>query len=194
MVKKFNEYYYYKEDISFPNTEEEIREVCKEYFISADNYTINEDMSIDVKNQYVNFACKNLTLLPLKFNMVESHFGCSSNRLISLEGCPNYVGGNFFCSKNFNLYTFDGCPDYIDEQCYVHSNKPINEIFDLFHRTRIKDLIESWNKFSPVYRKDGIWYLSESKFHALYLEVIGDYYAGGLDIFNSYKVDYDIGM
>ena len=191
MIKKFNEH---NESISFPKTEEEIRLLCEEYNISK--YTINLDFSIDVHNQYVNFSHKKLTALPLKFNMVESHFGCSGNRLKSLEGCPNYVGGNFYCYQN-PLYTFDGCPEFIDEDCYVHNNNPIDEIISEFYGTcdYKRKLLESWKTFSPIYKnKSGEkWYVNEYKFCKLFREVTGKYYEGKLKP-NSYIVDYEIDL
>jgi hypothetical protein len=39
-----------------------------------------------------------LTRLPFAFGKVVGDFGCSYNRLTSLEGAPREVGGNFWCS------------------------------------------------------------------------------------------------
>ena len=82
---------------NFPTTKEEVIEVCKKYRI--DNYTINDDLSIDVDGNVVLYS-KNLEYLPLKFNYVSSTFICSSNKLESLEGSPQIVGGDFSCYSN----------------------------------------------------------------------------------------------
>ena len=63
-------------------TDEEIHELCKKYYI--ENYTINEDKSIDV-NGYVVLYRKNLTKLPLKFRNVSGYFHCRYNKLTTLE-------------------------------------------------------------------------------------------------------------
>jgi len=71
-----------------------IEEICKKYWIA--NYTINSDGYINVDGN-VWLDNKNLTKLPLKFNNVTGSFNCLGNKLTSLIGCPNYVGGNFYC-------------------------------------------------------------------------------------------------
>ena len=48
----------------------------KEY--GVENYTINEDLSVDV----------------------DGDFYCNANNLTSLEGCPSSVGGGFNCGNN----------------------------------------------------------------------------------------------
>lgn len=78
-------------------SDDEIHKLCKEYNI--ENYTINSDGSIDV-NGDVNFWGKNLSKLPLQFNIVSGDFDCSTNALISLEGSPKEVGGFFDCQNN----------------------------------------------------------------------------------------------
>lgn len=73
-----------------------IKNICDKYNIT--NYTMNDDGSIDV-NGDVNLSSRNLTKLPLKFRNVSGDFNCSSNKkLISLEGSPIFVGGNFNCT------------------------------------------------------------------------------------------------
>lgn len=79
------------------NDEISIREICADYDIR--NYTINDDGSIDVDGD-VNLSERGLDELPLKFNKVYGNFNCYSNKLISLEGCPKFVGHNFNCSDN----------------------------------------------------------------------------------------------
>jgi hypothetical protein len=36
---------------------------------------------------------------------VSGDFVCSQNKLQSLEGCPEVVGGDFFCSNNPGKFT-----------------------------------------------------------------------------------------
>jgi len=83
-----------------------IHGVCKKYNIK--NYTINEDYTIDAHGD-VNFRGKSLTKIPLEFNNVVRDFICSNNKLTTLEGSPEYVGGSFVCSNN-QLTTLKGSP------------------------------------------------------------------------------------
>jgi len=95
--------------LNFPTTREEVIEVCKKYRIK--NYTINDDLSIDVDGD-VELDSRNLEYLPLKFNYVNGHFDCAYNRLETLEGCPQTVGGYFFCFEN-ELKTLEGSPQTV---------------------------------------------------------------------------------
>ena len=95
---------------NFPTTREGVIEVCRKYKI--ENYTINDDLSIDV-GSYVYLDKKGLKYLPLKFNYVSGNFDCSHNKLKTLEGCPQTVGGIFDCEFN-KLVSLEGCPQTIE--------------------------------------------------------------------------------
>ena len=140
---------------NFPTTKEEVIEVCKKYRI--DNYTINDDLSIDVDGNVVLYS-KNLEYLPLKFNYVSSTFICSSNKLESLEGSPQIVGGDFSCYSN-NLKTLEGCPQTVDGNfsCYFNKLKTLeggpqtvggdfncysNKLTDLEHSPEVNGTID----------------------------------------------------
>ena len=103
---------------NFPTTREEVIEACERYEIK--NYTINDDLSIDV-NDDVNLAYKNLEHLPLKFNYVHGGFQCNRNKLKSLEGCPKTVGGDFVCYGN-KLKSLEGCPQSVGGDFYCFTN------------------------------------------------------------------------
>ena len=94
---------------NFPTTKEEVIEVCKKYRI--DNYTINDDLSIDVDGG-VGLGDRGLGYLPLRFNYVGGYFQCSFNKLKSLEGCPQTVNESFFCYYN-ELKSLEGCPQTV---------------------------------------------------------------------------------
>jgi len=94
---------------NFPTTREEVIEVCERYRIK--NYTINDDLSIDVDGD-VYLVDKGLEYLPLKFNYVSGNFVCSDNKLKTLEGSPQTVGGYFFCFEN-ELKTLEGSPQTV---------------------------------------------------------------------------------
>ena len=88
---------------------ENIDEICKKYRI--ENYTINQDGSIDV-DEDVNLHNLGLEKLPCKFNKVNGHFNCNFNNLKSFEGSPVEVNGNFSCHNN-NLTSFEYAPRII---------------------------------------------------------------------------------
>ena len=104
---------------NFPTTREEVIELCERYRIK--NYTINDDLSIDVDGD-VNLSYGNLEYLPLKFNYVSGNFYCNNNALESLEGSPQTVGGYFFCFEN-ELKSLEGCPKTVGDGFYCSNNE-----------------------------------------------------------------------
>jgi hypothetical protein len=98
---------------------EYIHRICKEYDII--NYTINDDLSIDVDGN-VNLYNKGLTKLPLKFNKVNGYFDCCYNKLTSLEGTPKEVTGKFDCSYN-QLTSLEGAPNKVTGDFNCFNNK-----------------------------------------------------------------------
>ena len=66
---------------NFPTTRDEVIKVCKRYDIR--NYTINDDLSIDVDDDvYLN--SRSLEYLPITFNYVSGYFFCNNNKLETL--------------------------------------------------------------------------------------------------------------
>ena len=113
-------------------TDGEIHELCRKYNI--ENYTINEDKSIDVDGD-VDLYNKGLSKLPLKFRHVKGDFDCSDNNLITLEGAPKTVVGNFYCQTN-ELLSFKYFP-LISGYILFLSN-PIFEKWQKFPKRMIK--------------------------------------------------------
>jgi len=107
---------------NFPTTREGVIEVCDKYGI--ENYTINDDLSIDVDGGvYLNR--RYLEYLPLRFNYVSDYFNCSYNELKTLEGCPEKVGGTFHCFKN-ELKSLKGCPQTVNGDFYCFNNNLVS--------------------------------------------------------------------
>jgi hypothetical protein len=96
---------------NFPTTREEVIQVCNRYGIG--NYTINDDLSIDVGGSVYLINIQDLKYLPLRFNYVSGGFFCPENILVSLEGSPLTVGGNFGCGYN-ELKTLEGSPQTVN--------------------------------------------------------------------------------
>jgi len=118
---------------NFPTTREEVIVVCRKYGI--ENYTINDDLSINVDGE-VYLVYKRLEYLPLKFNYVSGTFICSSNKLKSLEGCPQTVSGSFYCFNN-KLESLEGSPQTVNGNFLCS----YNELKDLEHFPEVNGII-----------------------------------------------------
>jgi hypothetical protein len=159
---------------------EDIDSICERYGI--ENYTINEDGTIDVDG-CINLTHKGLTELPLKFRNVTGYFWCSANELSSLEGCPESVGGYFSCSRN-KLKTLEGCPksvggsfrcsrnqlmtlEGLGRTCFVSGNvfcddNPCTRIYEEWIDSDRKEELMDMMKDYDFLRGDIInWYLLE---------------------------------
>jgi len=136
--------YYYIHDHRCENIKDlpltYIHGLCSKFYIQ--NYTINDDYSIDVMGS-VNISNKKLTKIPLKFNKVSGDFYCTDNNLNTLEGSPESVGWSFYCGENnlttlkggpeevgrefrcsFNqLTTLEGCPKRVDRDFFCSNNQ-----------------------------------------------------------------------
>ena len=107
-------------------TETEIHKICKKNKIS--NYSINNDMSIDVDGSvYFGNTIFSLKKLPINFNKVTGDFICHREVLTSLDGSPNELGGVFIC--NFNkLKSLKGCPKIVDDfQCVANNIQSLED-------------------------------------------------------------------
>ena len=151
-------------------SKEDIHSICKKYGI--ENYTINDDGSIDVDDN-VNLYDKGLTELPLIFGKVSGYFDYSNNELTSLEGSPNKVG-SFFCSNN-ELTSLEGISKYISKGIYCEDNKlrdvkgirdgwrgkfdvegnPVYEIFELFPFNVWDEVVELLNEYDVI-KEEGV--------------------------------------
>ena len=129
--------------------------ICNQYKI--ENYTINSDGSIDVDGD-VNILGHGLYKLPLKFGKVYGSFYCQFNKLTSLEGSPNYVGGDFLFFRN-NITSLEGSPDFVGGDYSCSSNKITTligfrtEVVNKFRADQKNMLIYDILKFKyPIYK------------------------------------------
>ncbi len=53
---------------------------------------------------------------------VTGNFFCANNKLISLKGCPLYVGGSFKCNDNW-LTSLFGCPETVGQDFDCRNNR-----------------------------------------------------------------------
>jgi len=88
------------------------------------NYVLIPDETygfvVDVEDD-VEINRKNLTAIPVKFNVVHGSFYCHNNYLTSLFGAPYSVGGTFNCDSN-NLEDLRFGPQTVGECYYCESN------------------------------------------------------------------------
>lgn len=87
-----------------------IKMICISYKIK--NYNINDDGTVDVQGDVV-FNMSKIKKLPIKFRHVSGSFLCAQCDLRTLEGVPNYVGGNFSLYYNKSLSSLKGSPLYV---------------------------------------------------------------------------------
>ena len=86
----------------------------KDYFLHKLKLVKLPDGRYDVIGD-VNFndlGLTSLTEMPIRIRKVTGNFGCSYNKLTTLEGAPEYVGGSFSCDSN-QLVTLKGAPKYV---------------------------------------------------------------------------------
>ena len=91
------------------------------------NYTINEDLSVDV-NGDVDLFSSELIEIPVRFGVVSGNFDCFKNKLQSLKNCPIEVGGDFSCFNN-ELLNLDGCPIKVGGNFYCGFNELLDDYF-----------------------------------------------------------------
>ena len=71
--------------------------------------------------------------IPFVFGRVTGYFYCSSNKLTTLKGAPNYVSGDFYCSSN-KLTSLKGAPEIVGGDFYCDNNK----LWDFKHIGKIE--------------------------------------------------------
>ena len=102
----------------YENFEKDIKKLCYKYNI--ENYTINQDGSIDVDSS-VDLGDYKLLELPLKFGKVLGYFDCVMNQLTSLKNSPKHVVNSFYCSHNL-LTTLKEGPGIVSGDYHCDNN------------------------------------------------------------------------
>ena len=133
--------------------------ICKQYGI--ENYTINDDGSIDVTGNVFLYK-KGLTELPLVFNKVSGNFDCGSNNLTTLKGSPRWVGGGFYCDNN-RLTSLGFSPDYVGDNFWCQYNNLTDnycdtEIGGYFYTSLEQDGLteHNYNEWRKLYKRKQI--------------------------------------
>ena len=113
-------------------TKQEIHNMCRDHGIT--NYTINDDMSVNVYQAVTLKDYPEENYIPVNFNKVEYGFECSFCDIESLKGAPNYIGENFECEGN-HIKTFEYFPSVIKESILLSGNE-VAELWNLFEDTK----------------------------------------------------------
>jgi hypothetical protein len=99
--------------------ERSIEDWCRE--LGLHSYKITDDGIVNI-NGGVDISKKDLEKIPIHFGIVADYFWCNNNKLISLEGSPKSLNGNFVCLVN-QLTSLEGAPISIDGSFHCNHNK-----------------------------------------------------------------------
>lgn len=131
----------------------DIKKFLNRYGLYNNDYTINGDLSVDVKGD-VDISHKNLSKttpldeIPVKFGKVTGSFNVSQNELTSLYGSPDEVGKNFYCGFN-KLTDLEYSPKLVKGSFMCHFNKKLKTLkgigkvlegFNVNHSLALKSL------------------------------------------------------
>ena len=100
-----------------------IKPIPKSWKLNSNGrYDVNDDINLEECKQFIDPNGK----LTIKFNKVTGNFICGtvngSLELTSLEGCPEKVGGDFYCYNN-KLTSLKGCPEKVGGSFDCEFNK-----------------------------------------------------------------------
>lgn len=167
------------------NSNYNVANLIREYFIQIDEYSVNDDCTIDV-NGDVNFSCEYLRELPITFRVVKGNFDCSKLNLTTLKGSPKVVFGNFNCSFN-KLTTLEHAPERVHGTFIFDNfvsdismlNSSFNEVLlleltdlpnsrlprSIVHHSCFLNIILKYQRYYEIWDIDGS--LNESNFNYL---------------------------
>ena len=104
---------------------EKIKAFCVKHNLKDGDYTINNDMSVDVY-QSIQIEREELedNKIPFKFNKVDGDFRISDTGLDSLENSPEEVTGTYMITFS-NIETLEGSPRIVGKNFNVDFNKKL---------------------------------------------------------------------
>jgi hypothetical protein len=115
MIKNWN---LFKESV---DEKSKIDDICDKYGLYLGDYTINDDLSIDISRSLM-LIDRGLEEIPLNIRKVSGDVDISGNLFTNLKGCPKWVGGYFSCSGS-KLTSLEFGPEWVEGSFYCHSNK-----------------------------------------------------------------------
>jgi hypothetical protein len=103
-------------------TDDEIRDNLNKYFEVTGNISIENGL-VSCKGNVLLQLLPPVSKLPVQFKSVGGDFYCGNNKLKSLAGAPQSVGGNFGCSYNPQLESLTGAPQSVGGSFQCINNK-----------------------------------------------------------------------
>lgn len=113
------------------DTKEKVAMILNQFYCITRNYTINDDLSVDVKgsvNLYdglcssgIDAELNEFATIMVKFGKVTGDFNCSSMRLTSLKNAPHTVMKSFYCADNM-LKSLKHFPRYVGKDIDIGDN------------------------------------------------------------------------
>ena len=98
--------------------------VVKGYNIGSNLLTSLEFAPTSIEERFFNCYNNQLTTLEGGPTIVGTGFNCAHNRLTSLKGAPTRIKRGYFdCSFNKNLISLEGIPEYIRGDFYYSAGK-----------------------------------------------------------------------
>ena len=89
--------------------------------LSMLDHEVHKDGSVSV-NKDVELSNMQLKRIPFNFKEAKEDFYCNRNKLTSLEGAPENVGGIFYCTDN-ELTSLQGAPTKVGSHFYCSRNE-----------------------------------------------------------------------
>ena len=110
------------EQIFYENLRNNRKDVIKSLAeLNIKNYTIREDLTVDVHERVV-IKDDYFLELPVKFGIIKGDFICWRIGLDNLKGCPQKVMGKFIVTGN-RLTSFKYAPQIVGEDFFCNSNE-----------------------------------------------------------------------
>jgi len=116
--------------LDWPKTKAQVQKMLFIYKDNIVNPKINDDLTVDadevnLRNYDLPKGIDELIHLPVKFGIIKNDFDVFYVGLITLEGAPKQVGGDFMCSNN-KLTSLEGAPDKVDGNFNSYGNELIS--------------------------------------------------------------------
>lgn len=93
----------------------------------CDNLESLKELVLEEVGSFKCQNCAKVKKLDCTIEKVNGEFNISRTDIENLEGCPEYVGGNFDCSDNTKLTNLIGSPEYVGGN-YICSGTPITSL------------------------------------------------------------------
>lgn len=157
------------------NTKEQIKKWIDRYYVK--NYTISDDLIVDVDYSIDMLVEKPITHLPFQFGYVNGDFDMENHSLRSLKGVPHAVEGYFDVRGN-NLNSLQYFPKEIGGWVNVSGNriKSLDQILSsdigndvICHNNKLSTIIE-YIDYINIERPD--WWFEGNKIPKYELELI----------------------